>query len=122
MKTKTLVLALTLVGLAVAASTTYVLAHRGPSTSYYGTTSDVAQFQDEEWWREMRTYMEQKWEDHEDDEWWDEMREHMEQRWAGIESEDWWDEMSEHLEEHWEELEDGYYRYGHSSRYGGCHW
>ena len=102
MKPKTLVLALSLVGLAVVASTTYVLAHRGPSTSYYGTTSDVAQFQDEEWWREMRTYMEQKWEDHEDDE--------------------WWDEMSEHMEEHWEELEDGYYRYGRSSRYGGCHW
>ncbi len=65
MKTRTLVLALTLVLLAVAAPTTYVLAHRGPSSSYYGVTGSG--FEDEEWWSEMRTYMEQNWEELEDD-------------------------------------------------------
>ena len=54
------------------------------------------------------------------------MKERMEDRWADIDGEDWWDEMSEHMEERWTELEDdGYYRYGRSSRYGGyggCHW
>jgi hypothetical protein len=70
MKTKTLVLALGLLVLAVAVPTTYALARRGSSSSYYGTTSDVAPVQDEEWWKEMRTYMEQHWSDHEDDGWW----------------------------------------------------
>ncbi len=120
MKTKTLVLALTLVVLAVAAPTTYVLAQGGPSSSYYGVTGSG--FEDEEWWNEMKTYMEQHWEDHEDDEGWDEMKERMEDRWADVDGEDWWDEMKEHMEERWTELEDdGYYRYGRSSSYGGCH-
>ena len=101
MKTKTLVLALILVVVAVAAPATYALARSNPSSSYYGVTGNIDDL-DEEWWNEMRTYMEQHW--------------------AGIESEDWWDEMNEHIEEHWEELENGYYRYGRSSRYGGCHW
>ena len=48
MKTKALVLVLTLEVLAVDAPRTYVLAYRGLSSSYYSTTSDVAQFQDEE--------------------------------------------------------------------------
>ncbi len=99
MKTRTLVLALTLVVLAVAAPTTYVLAHRGTSSSYYGVTG--SEFENEEWWNEMR--------------------EHMEQRWDDIDNKDWWDEMNKYIEEHWEELENDDYRYGRSSSYGGCH-
>jgi len=106
MKNKTLVLALTLAIIAVAAPTTYVLARHGSSSSYYATTSDVSKFQDEEWWNDMRTYMEQHWQDHEDDGWWDEMKAHMEQRWANVDSEDGWNEMRQYMEEHWTELED----------------
>jgi len=116
----------------VAAPVTYAFAHRGPSSSYYGVTGSG--FEDEEWWSEMKDYMEDHWEELEEakeqgelgeefEEWWDEMKERMEDRWADIDGEDWWDEMREHMEERWTELEDdGYYRYGRSSRYGGCHW
>jgi sensor domain CHASE-containing protein len=98
MRTKTLVLALGLAVLAVAASTTYVLAYRGSGSSYYSTTSNVAQVQDEAWWNDMRTYMQQHGQDNKDDAWWNEMRQYM--------------------EEHWTELEDGGYSYGGYS-YGG---
>ena len=121
MRTKTLVLALGLVVLAVAASTTYVLAHRTSSSSYYGIPEN--RYDDEAWWNEMRTYMEQRWQDNKDDGWWQEMREHMEQRWDNIESDDSWNEMRQYMEEHWAELEDDGYRYGDYGGYdgyGGC--
>jgi hypothetical protein len=115
MRTKTLVLALGLAVLAVAASTTYVLAYRGSSRSYYGVTE--SRYADEEWWQEMQTYMEQRGQDNKDDAWWNEMRTHMEQHWGDIESDGWWNEMRQYMEEHWAELDNGDYSYG---RYGGC--
>ena len=63
------------------------------------TTRDVTQVQDEEWWLEMQTYMEQRGQDNKDDAWWNEMRQYM--------------------EEHWTELEDGVYSYGRYGGYGG---
>jgi hypothetical protein len=48
------------------------------------------------------------------------MKHHMEERWTGDVDEDWWDDMREHMEERWEELEDGDYRYGGFSGFGGC--
>ena len=62
MRTKTLVLVLGLTVLAVAASTTLVLAHRGSTSSY----TDVTRHTDEEWWNEMRQYMEEHWAELED--------------------------------------------------------
>ena len=119
MRTKILVLALGLAVLAVAASTTYVLAYRGSSRSYYSTTRDVTQVQDEEWWQEMQTYMEQRGQDNKDDAWWNEMRVNMDQHWGDIQSDDWWNEMRQYMEEHWTELEDGVYSYGRYGGYGG---
>lgn len=77
MKTKTLILSLVLAALVVVVPTTYVLAHRATSSSYYGVTG------------------------------------------SKVEDEDWWTEMREHMEQRWTELEDGTYRYGSSSSYGG---
>jgi sensor domain CHASE-containing protein len=119
MRTKTLILALGLAVLAVAASTTYVLAYRGSGSSYYSTTSNVAQVQNEEWWNDMRTYMQQHGQDNKDDAWWNETRTHMEQRWGNIQSDDWWNEMRQYMEEHWTELETGGYSYGSYGGYGG---
>ena len=96
MKTKTLVLALTLIVLVVAASATYVLANPITGGSYYGMTG--SNFENEAWW--------------------DEMRAHMKDRWADIESKDWWNEMRQYMEERWEDQNlSGYGRYG---GYGGC--
>ena len=123
MKNKTLVLALTLAIIAVAALTTYVLASRGSSSFYYCTTSDVSKFQGEEWWNEMRTYMEQRWEYHEDDSWRDEMEAHMEQCWVNVDNEDGWNEMRQYMEERWEDQDlSGYGHYGGYGGCGGCHW
>ncbi|UCC58079.1 MAG: hypothetical protein JSW14_06900 [Candidatus Bathyarchaeum sp.] len=127
MKTKTLSIALILAILAIAAPVTYVLAHRTSTRSYYGVTEDIEKFQNEEWWKEMRTYMEEHWKIHEDDEeFWREMRQHMEQHWEDIESEEWWAEMKEYMEQRWEDR-DSYGRYGRYGGYGygrggGCHW
>lgn len=98
MKTKTLVLALTLVVLVVAASATYVLAHPSSGSSYYGVTG--SRFEDSVWWNEMR--------------------DHIEDRWADVEGEDWWNEMRQYMEERWTETEDNGYSYGRYGGYGGC--
>ena len=60
MRTKTLVLVLGLVVLAVAVPARYVLAHRGFSSSYYGVTGSTDEL-NEGWWKEMRTHIEQHW-------------------------------------------------------------
>ena len=105
MKTKTLILSLTLVVLVVAASVTYVLAYPGSGGSYYSVTG--SSLEDEAWWNEMRGYMEDHWEDFENEEWWDELRAHMEDRWVDIECEDWWNEMRQYMEERWTESDNG---------------
>jgi hypothetical protein len=95
--------------------------------TYYSTTA--SRYEDEDWWNEMRQYMEQHWDeldeatkqettDEDFEDWWEEMKEHMEERWADAD-EDWWDEMREHMEERWEELEDGGYRYDGYGSFGG---
>lgn len=58
MKTKTLILVVGLAVLALAASTTFVLAQRGPSNSYTRVTGNIGNLDDAQW-TEMRTYMEQ---------------------------------------------------------------
>jgi hypothetical protein len=59
MKTKRLILVVGLAVLALAASTTFVLAQRGPSSSYAGVTGNTGNLDDAQW-TEMRTYMEQR--------------------------------------------------------------
>ena len=117
MKTKTLVLALTLMVLIVAASITYVLGHPSSGGSYYGVTG--SSFEDEVWWNDMRAYMEDHWDGLEDEEWWGEMRAYMEDRWADIESEDGWNEMRQYMDERWTESDNGNYSYGRYGGYGG---
>jgi hypothetical protein len=60
MRTKKLALAPTLIMIAVAVPVTYAFAHRGLSSSYYGTTGRRLE-EDEDWWNEMRQYMEEHW-------------------------------------------------------------
>ncbi len=76
METKTSVLALILVALAMLAPITYVLATSNTNGSFYGmmestnddeVTGDRDQLQDEDWWDEMREHMEEHWEELEED-------------------------------------------------------
>ena len=113
MNGKKLVLVLGLVALVIAIPASYVLAHPG---SYYSVAEQ--QYEDEEWWQEMRQYMEDKWDEEVDDDWWGEMRAHMEERWEGVHDEDWYQEMEQYMEERWENQDYG--RYGYSG-FGGCH-
>lgn len=86
--------------------------------------------EDEDWWNEMRQYVEEHWEeldeakeqektDEEFEDWWGEMKEHMEERWTDHNEKDWWDEMREYKEERWSEQEDGGHGYGRQGSYGG---
>jgi len=115
MNGKKLALVLGLVALIIAIPASYVLAH--PNGYYYDEVR-AHQYQDEDWWQEMRQYMEDHWDEQVDDEWFDQMREHMEDRWNGIEDEDWYQEMEQYMEERWENQDYGRYGYG---GYGGCH-
>ncbi|MDG6221761.1 MAG: hypothetical protein IAX21_06355 [Candidatus Bathyarchaeota archaeon] len=118
MNGKKFVLILGLVALVIAIPISYVLAHPG---GYYYNAADVEHYQNEEWWQEMRQYMEQRWDDNAEDEWWNEMREHMEQRrWEGAEDEKWFQEMKQYMEERWED-QDYYGRYGGNGGFGRCH-
>ncbi len=135
MNGKKLALVLGLIALVIAIPAGYVLAHPG---GYYSVAEQ--QYQDEDWWQEMRQYMEQRWDDEVDDQWWSEMREHMEDRWVGVDDEDWHQQMQQYREEHWQEVQDedwyqemeqymeelwdnqDYYgRMGGYGGYGGCH-
>jgi hypothetical protein len=40
-----------------------------------------------------------------DEDWWDEMREYMEARYRGIEDEAWFDDMFEYAQKHWDEVQ-----------------
>jgi hypothetical protein len=116
MNGKKLALILGLVALVIVIPTSYVLAHPG---GYYYDEVHREQFQDEEWWQEMRQYMEDRWDEEVDDEWWDEMRDHMEDRWEDVSDEDWYQEMEQYMEDHWKDQ--GYYgRYSYGG-FGGCH-
>ena len=117
MNGKKLALVLGLVALVIAIPASYVLAH--PS-GYYYNAADIEQYQNEEWWQEMRQYMENRWDNNVDDEWWNEMREHMEQRWDNVENEGRWQEMRQYMEDHWAN-QDNYASYGGYGGYGGCH-
>lgn len=129
MKTKLIIAIGITLGIVVWASIGIVLAHNFATNPYYsGIRAYSTPSDDEDWWNEMRQYMEEHWDevdvatqqettDEEFDDWWDEMKEHMEE---GLidDNGDWWDDMREHMEDHWEELEDGDYGYGGFGR--GC--
>jgi hypothetical protein len=114
MNGKKLALVLGLVALVIAIPASYVLAHPG---GYYSVAEQ--QYEDEEWWQEMRQYMEDHWDEEVDDQWWGKMREHMEDRWEDVRDEDWYQEMEQYMKERWDDQ--GYYgRYGYGG-FGGCH-
>ena len=106
-----------------------VFAHNFAINPYYSSMKEYSTpYEDEDWWSEMRQYMEEHWDqvddatqqettDEEFEHWWDEMKEHMEQGWSD-DGEAWWNEMREHMEDRWEELEDGDYGYSGFGR--GC--
>lgn len=129
MKTKIIIAIGITIGIVTWASIGIVLAHNFTTNPYYGGVRGYStHYEDEDWWNEMRQYMEEHWDeidqapeqditDEEFEDWWNEMKEHMDEQWAD-DDEDWWDEMREHMEEHWEEIEDEGYHY--SGFGGGC--
>lgn len=64
---------------------------------------------DEDWWTEMREYMEARWSGIEDEEWFDDMNEYMEEHWNEVQNQEWFNQMLEYMEEH------GYHPYGYSN-------
>lgn len=64
---------------------------------------------DEDWWTEMREYMEARWSGIEDEEWFDDMAQYMEAHWNEVQNQEWFNQMLEYIGEH------GYQHYGYNS-------
>jgi hypothetical protein len=118
MKTNLIIAIGITIGLVAWASIGIVLAHNFAINPYYsGVRTYSTPGEDEDWWNEMRQYMEEQWDevddatqqqttDEEFEQWWDEMKDHMEERWVD-DNGAWWDEMRQHMEDRWEDLENG---------------
>jgi len=73
------------------------------NTPYNNTTVPVA---DENWWNQMRQYMEARWQGIEDEEWFNDMTQYMEEHWNEVQNQSWFNQMIEYMQEH------GYQPYG----------
>ena len=68
-------------------------------TPYTTTTGSLQETFDEDWWTEMRAYMEARWTGIEDEEWFDDMTQYMEEHYNEVQSEPWFEEMLEYMED-----------------------
>jgi hypothetical protein len=108
MKTLKIVLALTAVIGLVAVTIGLSFAH------YTGipvdtTTNTVHDTFDENWWTNIREYMEAKWNGIEDEAWFNEMTQYMEEHYNEVQNQEWFNQMLEYMEDQ------GYYRHGGSN-------
>jgi hypothetical protein len=108
MKTWKIALAFTaIIGLATFAIG-LTLAHY-TNTPFDYAHSYVSDAESEDWWTEMREYMEARWNGIEDEEWFDDMTQYMEEHWEEVQNQDWFNQMLEYMEEQ------GYHPYGYSN-------
>lgn len=68
-------------------------------TPYTTTTGSLQDTFDEDWWTEMRSYMEARWTGIEDQEWFDAMTQYMEEHYNEVRGEGWFDQMLEYMED-----------------------
>jgi len=78
------------------------------NTPYAYSNSYVSEAEREDWWNEMREYMEARWNGIKDEEWFDDMTQYMEEHWSEVQDQEWFDQMLEHMEEN------GYHPYGYN--------
>lgn len=81
-----------------------------PTTTPSGSLQET--FEDD-WWTEMRAYMQARWSGVEDEEWFNEMIQYMEDHHIEIQNQPWFEDMIEYMEER------GYYQNGYRGYNGG---
>jgi hypothetical protein len=75
-------------------------------TPYDTTTGSLPETFDEDWWTEMRAYMEARWTGIEDEEWFDDLTQYMEEHYNEVRGQAWFDQMFEYMEDR------GFYHHG----------
>jgi hypothetical protein len=105
MKTLKIVLALTAVIGLVAVTVGLSFAHY-TRTPFDTTIESTQNTFDENWWTNMREYMEARWTGIEDEAWFNEMTQYMEEHYNEVQNQEWFNQMLEYMEDR------GYYRYG----------
>ncbi len=108
MKTLKIAVALTAVIGLVAVTIGLSFAHY-TGIPFDSTTSSVQDTFDENWWTNMREYMEARWTGIEDEAWFNEMTQYMEEHYNEVQNQEWFNQMLEYMEDR------GYYRYGGSN-------
>jgi len=108
-KMKTLKIALALAAVIGLATLTVglALAHFTNTPYNYNNTA-VPEAQTNDWWNQMRKYMEARWTGIEDQEWYNDMVQYIEEHWNEVQNQAWFNQMLQYMQEH------GYepYRYG----------
>ncbi len=96
-KIKIVIALVAVVGL-VAVTVGLAFAHYfgGPYNPIIGSVQDGF---DEDWWTEMRAYMEARWSGIEDKEWFDDMIQYMEEHYNEVRDQAWFDQMLEYMED-----------------------
>lgn len=54
----------------------------------------------DDWWTQMREYMEARWNGIEDQEWFDDMAQYMETHWNEVQNQTWFNQMLQYMQEH----------------------
>ena len=103
MKTLKIALALTAIIGLTALTVGLALAHY-TNTPYNKTAIPQAE---ENWWTQMREYMEARWNGIEDQEWFSDMTQYMEEHWNEVQNQEWFNQMLQYMQEH------GYQPYGY---------
>jgi len=97
---KTLKMTLALVAIIALATFTVglTLAHYTNTPDNYNNS--VIPQADEDWWTQMRQYMEARWRGIEDEEWFNDMAQYMEEHWKEVQNQAWFNQMLEYMQEH----------------------
>lgn len=119
MKNLKLILVVATVTVLAVATIGVVFAHNY-GESYYGMMGYSTDYEDDDWWNEMRDRMEDHWDEIQDEEWFDDMQAYMDNHLDDVEDQDWFDEMTQFMEDRWSG-QDGYSRSSGFRGYGGCH-
>lgn len=118
MKNLKLILVATTVAVLAIATIGVAFANTYGDSSSYGMMGYETDYEDDDWWNEMRDHMEDHWSEVQDEEWFDDRQTYLDEHLEDVENQDWFDEMTQFMEDHADE-----YGYHHGNNYGyrGCH-
>ena len=105
-KMKTLKIALVLTAIVGLTALTVGLALAHYANTPYNYNNTATPQAEENWWNQMREYMEARWQGIEDQEWFNDMTQYMEEHWNEVQNQEWFNQMLQYMEEH------GYHPYG----------